>query len=143
MNIRPYCQGDIAALSERMYIPPGEYDDRQFEASGLILTGVADGTVIGCGGLIKIWQGRYQGFLLLSQEVPLGDWIKITLHTNRLFKKARAKGMRRIEGHVDPAVLPNIQWAAKALKMELETPGGMKAWSPDGRTFLQFARTWS
>jgi hypothetical protein len=103
--------------------------------TGPAFSGFIDGEIIGCCGLIEQWPGRAIGWALLGQCGPRA-FAMVHREAKRFLDE---QDYRRIETTVEHDFCNGHRWV-RALGFELETPDGMRAWSPDGRTFDLYAR---
>lgn len=92
-----------------------------------------EGSVIAMGGTIPIWENRAQAWMLLSNA---SSRHMLAIHKavrNHLIKSP----FTRIEATVDIGFKEGVRWM-KMLGFELE--GLMRAYRPDGKDMLLFAR---
>ncbi len=88
---------------------------------------------VACGGFVKIWPGRWQGWALLNTLTPK-HMLVITRHAKRILDLA----IGRIEISVDKEFAPGHRWA-ELLGFEVETPL-MRAYGPDGKDHVGYVR---
>ena len=102
---------------------------------GPAFSGFVGGGVVACAGLVPQGGGRAFCWALLSACGPA-----VFRQVRRAVKRGLdAYDFRRLEMTVDHDFENGRRWA-RTLGFRLETPDGMAAWSPDGRTFDLYAR---
>lgn len=98
-------------------------------------TALLHGEVLGCGGLIELWQGRAYAWALLAESAAP--------HLLRLTRGIRfrlaASSFARIEMVVDASFAPGARWA-EMLGFERETPRPLRSYLPGGRDAWLYAR---
>lgn len=93
---------------------------------------VVDGHIVACGGLCVQWEGRAVVWAILSKGAPL---VPVTRAVLRVIQ---SRGIpRRLECFVDVSFPQGIRWAEM---LGFQREGLMRAFSPDGRDHLLFAR---
>jgi len=108
------------------------------EVPGLAYSGVIDGQVVGCAGILPQAPWRAIAWALLSQEIPARCWPTIHRLVLRVLDEAHLRGYHRVEAVVDADFDAGIRWA-EMLGMRCETPQGMRGWGPEGGTHLMFS----
>ena len=96
-----------------------------------------DGFPVACGGIIRHWEGRGEGWVAVSQrcvgDVTIGRRLRqVALRT------LEACPLRRIEALVRCDSLVSQKWA-RSCGFELEAPL-LRAYGPDGADYQMFAR---
>lgn len=144
LELRPFKAADLHEVAEDFeFAHLIDYETARFiEHQGLAYTGVVDGKIIGCGGLYERWPGRFETFAFLGKVTGRHSWGVVTRAARELFARARAKGAHRIEADVDADFSKGKRWVVRLLDMTPETPAGRPRYSPDGRNFYLYARTW-
>lgn len=90
------------------------------------------GRVVACGGLCAQWEGRAVAWAIISEGAPLVAVTRSAIHVLGL------PGIpRRVECFVDVSFQEGIRWAEM---LGFQREGLMRAFSPDGRDHLLFAR---
>lgn len=96
--------------------------------------GLIDGRVVACAGVVPLWEGRADAWALVAQDIgPLGMHrlhFAVARHLKRF-------SFRRIEAACDASFLQAHRWL-ELLGFAYEGP--LKAYTPDGRDCLRFAR---
>ena len=106
---------------------------RMLEKMGTCWTGVVDGDPIACGGIIPVWPGRSQAWILLNEKTgPHMFWI-----TKRV-----AEALERTKGRIELTVRADFElghrWA-RMLGFSVETPR-MEAYGPQGEAHVGYVR---
>lgn len=104
-------------------------------ALGHAWTAIAGDTLIACGGLVELWQGRAYAWAVLAQEsgphfVALTRAIRFQLD---------AAPFGRIEMVVDATFRPGYRWA-ELLGFTLDAPEPLRSYLPGGRDAWLFSR---
>jgi hypothetical protein len=97
-------------------------------------TGIDNGVVVGCAGIIEIWPGRATAWALLSPDLNR-KMIKVHRSVERFLGMC---GVRRIETSVDAGFEDGHRWI-EMLGFKLEAPV-MSAYRPDGGDCSLYAR---
>jgi RimJ/RimL family protein N-acetyltransferase len=97
-------------------------------------TGFVDGRVVACAGVVPIWRGRGELWALIARDI--GKIGMHSLHYSVRIWLSRS-AYRRLEAHCDAAFLQAHRWL-RLLDFEYEGP--LRAYTPDGRDCLRFAR---
>lgn len=131
----------IQIQGAQAYLSPMQFNEEycRYLEGELAWTGV-NGSVLGCSGVLPLWEGRAMSWAVYDRRVESpSDWGRIFAKTKTILERAHELGHRRIETTVD-AEFPAAHRYAQALGFKDETPEGMEAYSPDGRTFHLYAR---
>ncbi len=96
-------------------------------------TGVVDGDVVFCAGVVPQWPGRYTAWALLSENSgPHMTWIT----------RAVRAGLETVQGRVELTVRvdfpPGQRWA-EILGFHVETPL-LRKYGPDGEDHIGYVR---
>jgi hypothetical protein len=139
MIVRPWQRGD----SERVLVQQAQrysgdladvsQDLTPLSEVGLAWTGEHDGLVIGCGGLLPVWENRAIAWMLIGENAG-PHFAAVHKHVKRFLDRCP---YRRIEAHVDVGFEQGIRWMAM-LGFELEVY--RRAFRPDGADMLEFVR---
>ena len=139
MIIVPYNPAHLESLllqPAQAYMRPffenAEYG-KALAIAGKSFTAIDGDRVLGCAGLIPYWEGRAEAWALLAKDIK-GQFIHIHLAAVRFLD---ACGFRRVEAHVDADFGCAKKWI-EMLGFEFEGP--LKAYTPDGRDCLRYAR---
>lgn len=90
------------------------------------------GRVVACGGLCVQWEERAVAWAIISHGAPLIPVTRSVLHV------LGQRGIpRRVECFVDVSFQEGIRWAEM---LGFQREGLMRAFSPDGRDHILFAR---
>lgn len=95
---------------------------------------VKDGIVLGCAGLIPIWEGRAAAWLILSDAVHHKEMRHVHVEVMRFLEMAP---YRRIETTVDSVFKQAHRWA---MMLGFKLEGKMKSYDPTGRDCWLYAR---
>lgn len=95
-----------------------------------------DGTVVGCGGLAKQWEGRYLLWSILARQCAGSIFFKVNRIVSR-FLAIHSAEIQRIEVTVD-ADFPQARRWVESLGFNCE--GLMKKFNPDGSDAYLFAK---
>jgi len=98
-------------------------------------TGVCNGVVMGCAGVIPMWQGRGVCWAYLSNQAEGRDFVKVHRAVKRFVDGIY---LQRLEMTVDCEFEPGHRWA-EMLGFELECER-MRAYRPDGGDCSLYAR---
>lgn len=118
----------------RRYITP-EYAEAL--ASQPSFTGLDGDVVVGCSGIIPVWENRAVAWAILSPTA--GKWmLQVTKAVRNFLDNC---GFRRVEISVDCGFTNGHRWA-KTLGFEAEQPEGyvMRAYRPDGGDCVLYSR---
>lgn len=138
MRLRPFQPSDLDNIDtqeeqafEGQYFAP----DMVAAACAYGFTLEHEGIIIGCGGIVPLWQGRSVAWTLLS--------VHVKRHMVVATKYARAAlescGVARVEMYVKKDFPQGHRWA-RMLGFDLEAET-MRAFYPDGSDFSLYART--
>jgi hypothetical protein len=106
-------------------------------------SGLLGHAVIGCAGILPQWPGRAIAWALLTRGLTARHFLHAHHKVAAVLRAAHAPvsegggGLRRIETSVDAGFDAGHRWA-RALGFEPE--GLMRAYSPDGRDHVLYAR---
>ena len=101
------------------------------DAPGVAYTGMADGRIIACAGVMEIWAGRGAAWAFLAQDKP--ETFRQVHRAVKLFLDSSA--MTRIEAYVDTDFPAAYRWM-KLLGFERETPAPMRAFAGSRDMYL-------
>lgn len=107
---------------------------RVLEGAGAF-TACADGRVVGCGGIHLIHPQRGLAWALVARDA--GPHF-VAIH-KAVARRLTASPLARIEAHVDRDFAAAQRWM-RLLGFVNETPQGMRAFTPDGRSCDLYAR---
>jgi len=99
-------------------------------------SGLLDGRIVGCAGILPQWPGRAIAWALLSHELCGRHFLRAHHQVLNVLRSAQHGGMRRIETSVDAGFNAGHRWA-RALGFRPE--GLMRAYSPEGRDHVLYA----
>ena len=120
-----------AQASFGQYVADLEYG-RKLD-NGHAFTGLDGDRIVGCAGLVEMWENRAMAWALLAADAGR-HFVTIHRAVAGFFEQAK---WRRIEATVDSDFAAGQRWI-KLLGFEHE--GRLKAYSPDGRDHDLFAR---
>jgi RimJ/RimL family protein N-acetyltransferase len=101
--------------------------------AGPAFTGIADGKIIGCVGLMKQWENRAIAWALLTSLTRH----HLTAITRAMMAFCAEAPFRRIEAAVDVGWTQSQRWHEL---MGFQWEGLARAYTPDGRDCLLYAR---
>lgn len=96
--------------------------------------GLIDGRVVACAGVVPMWEGRGDAWALIANDVRPKGMLQIHFAVRRFLKMS---GFRRIEAACDVGFPQAHRWLAL---LGFGYEGLLKAYTPDGRDCLRFAR---
>jgi len=99
-------------------------------------TGLVDGRVVGCAGVLPQWPGRAIAWALLTRDLTARHFLRVHLKVLRVLRGAQDRGVRRIETTVDAGFDAGHRWARL---LGFRPEGLMRAYSPDGRDHVLYA----
>lgn len=118
-----------------------DWSDEEWERLGVeaspSMTGLRDGWIIFCAGILPMWPGRAVAWALLADSVTRYDMLWIHRQVQWIIEQQIANGYRRIEAHVHEPFTPAHRWM-KMLNFENE--GLMRFYDPFGRHMRLYAR---
>jgi RimJ/RimL family protein N-acetyltransferase len=107
---------------------------------GVAMTAIEEGAngvrVAGCAGILFQWPGRGVAWTLLG-EIRRAEWVAVARRMESMLQSAHRTGTRRIEAAAD------AEFAAgnRLLRMlGFQPEGRMRAYSPEGRDHILYAR---
>lgn len=133
-HLRALMLQEAQAFMQPLLADPG-YADMLYTA-GPAYTAIDGDQVLASAGVMVIWEGRGIAWALLSQSVGPRAFIRVHRAVCRFFDLC---ALRRIETTVSPGFVQGHRWMA-SLGFVRETPGVMKAWTPDGQDMVLYAR---
>ena len=99
-------------------------------------TGMLEGRIVVCTGLIHVWPGRSIAWAFIADDIGVHGMVSLTRAVQR-FLNLRLN--ERIEAAVEADFLPGHRWA-RMLGFERETPGVMRHFFADGKDAVLYAR---
>lgn len=110
---------------------------KALEIPGMAWTALKNDEVLGCAGMIPVWEGRVIAWALFG-DIPKHSWILIFRKIQKEFRDALANhGRHRIETTTPVDFVPGHR-LAKMLGFEIE--GLMKEYGPDGKDHLMLGK---
>jgi len=106
------------------------------EKSDHSFTGMVDGKVIGCAGVIRYWEGRGEAWALFDPKIGRRLFVEIRQIVGRFFE---VSPYRRIEAVVVADFKPGRKFV-ESLGFRLEAPC-LKGYFPEGQDAALYART--
>jgi hypothetical protein len=103
------------------------------QQAGPSFSGIKDGRVLGCAGLVKQWENRAVAWSLLAGDVG-SDFIRVHRAVDRFLELS---DFNRIEAFVDANFEQGHRWIQM---LGFEPEGYMKQFNPDGGDALMYAR---
>jgi RimJ/RimL family protein N-acetyltransferase len=101
--------------------------------SGPAFTGIHEGCILGCAGLVKQWENRAIAWALLSSDIG-NEFVRIHRAVDRFLNLT---DFDRVEAHVDADFEQGHRWI-KMLGFKEE--GYMKRFNPNGGDAVLYAR---
>lgn len=144
MNVVPFKAHHLKTLSlqeEQQYLAQYMTDEQMIaiEQGGWGWSGVyPDGLVVGCAGVLPMWQGRGIAWAYLSDAAQGLEFIKVHKAVKKFLDSCY---LQRIEMTVDCDFKQGHRWA-RLLGFEMEAER-MKAYRPDGGDCALYARVLS
>ena len=129
-------------LEELMLQPAQEYARGDMEkkgygevlAKGDSFTGIIDGRIVVCAGVVPMWAGRGETWALIAGDIGKLGMRELHYAARRYLEMSQ---LRRIEAHCDASFKQAHRWL-KLLGFQYEGP--LAKYTPDGRDCLRFAR---
>lgn len=139
MIVEPYTPAHLTNLllqPAQAYLRPHmsnpEYG-RALQVPGLAFSCIEGDRVLGCAGLVPFWAGRAEAWAMFAANLNR-EFIYIHQAAVRFLDSC---GIRRVEAHVDAGFGQAQKWV-EMLGFEYEGP--LRAYTPDGRDCLRYAR---
>ena len=101
------------------------------------VTGLRDGEIIMCAGIIPRWEGRAISWALLGNAVGRYDMLWIHRQAKWFVETQLKNGFRRIEGHVHEPFKAGHRWMRM---LGFVSEGLMRQYDPQGRDMRLYAR---
>jgi RimJ/RimL family protein N-acetyltransferase len=134
MTVVPFLGEHMAQVGQALALTPGQI--AALERGELSWTALDDaGDVIGCAGVVKVWQGRYAAWAALSPERSGSHMRALTKAACAFFETL---GAGRVELSVREGFEPGHRWA-DMLGFTLET-AAMPRYGADGATHAMYVR---
>lgn len=137
---RPEHMGDIelqeAQACFRVLMSKATYGQALCEP-GLSFSGLVNGIIVGCAGVLPHWPGRAIAWAVLSNQIPARAWPAITRKVIQVFDAAHAQGHARIECTVDCEHYTGMEWVRR---LGFDKPVRLERYSPQGRDHFLYRR---
>jgi len=101
--------------------------------SGPAFTGIHEGRVLGCAGLVKQWENRAIAWSLLSSDIG-NEFVRIH---KAVYRFLELTDFDRVEAHVDANFDQGHRWIRM---LGFEKEGYMKRFNPNGGDAVLYAR---
>lgn len=101
--------------------------------SGPAFTGIHEGRVLGCAGLVKQWENRAIAWALLSGDIG-NEFVRIHRAVHRFLELT---SFDRVEAHVDADFEQGHRWIHM---LGFKQEGYMKQFNPNGGDAVLYAR---
>lgn len=133
MIFAPCTPAHLAEIMPRAAVVGVTKNDALSLLHGMAFSGWHDDKLVGCAGVLDIWQDRAMAWALLTPDTagcmrPITRFVKTVL---------AGHPARRIEAYVRCDFVAGIVWA-RMLGLQME--GKLSAFSPDGADHFMFAR---
>lgn len=102
-------------------------------ANGLAYAAVEGDTVLACAGLLPMWEGRAEAWALMGSDLKR-NFVAIHHAAQRFLSIA---DFRRIEAVVDAEFCNGKKWMER---LGFQPEGLMRAYTPDGRDCIRYAK---
>ena len=141
VTIRPYQPEDYLAITRR------EFDEITFKnrsnpdatarelAKGMAFTGVNEGGIIACGGVLPIWKGVGEAWAVTSPLVQKYPLVFAKTMRSKLIEIIIANSFERVQTIVDAEFRVSQRWLER---MGFKYEGEMEKYI-SGRTYLRYA----
>ena len=101
IEFRPYLPEHLRQLevqpAQRQWLARyGEPGYPEMLVSPYAWSGFVDGAVVGCSGIVTMWEGRGYAWCIFG-DIPRPAWVPIVSKIRRVVKDAQAAGFQRIE----------------------------------------------
>ena len=132
-------QMNMRDLDERMLKMAGDWEEklRNTMALGRTMTGMKDDIILGCGGILPLWEGVAEGWLLTADEIEQYPLAFHKLVRQFIAEAEDALDLHRIQIYVWSEFNKSIRWV-KSLGFENE--GLMRAFTTDKLDFYRMAK---
>lgn len=101
--------------------------------NGEAWTGVVDGKVVGCAGLLPQWEGRMIAWAFFSPEIPRAAWPRIVAKMRAVFAVA--------SGRVEAYVVSGHGAGCRLVQLlGFKVEGRMAKFAPDGSDCFMYAK---
>lgn len=113
-------------------------EDWSLFTKGPAITGLIDGTPIGCGGVIPVWPGLAEGWVAFNHSACRQHTLSVLRAVARFLKEVgAARNLRRIQAHVDATLPPtSLRWL-DILGFQYEH--SLPLYGPKGQTYHLYA----
>jgi len=141
IEIRPYIPGDYMKIQRRHFDSltfmnfPNPKLIAENLARGPAFTGVADGEIIASGGILPLWKGVGEAWVVSSDLVNLYPLTFAKVIWRKLKELIKIMNFERIQTTVDIEHKVSIAWVER---MGFEYEGPMRKYLA-GRTYLRYA----
>jgi hypothetical protein len=116
----------------RPYLSDPEYK-RALKVEGKSFTAISGENILACAGVMPIWKGRGEAWALMTLDFK-HDFLAFHYAAKRFLNIV---DMTRVEAHVDVGFDCAKRWVER---LGFEFEGKMRAYTPDGRDCLRYAR---
>lgn len=145
IDLAPFEPADLEAISlqvqqqaEMAALPDWRSLGEQVAVAGPAWTARAGGRVIACGGIGVHWKGRAEAWIFIASDMPRSMWVPLHRLVRRLTEQAIERlSLRRLEASCAYGWPPGRRWL-EMLGFQEECVA--RAYGPDGRDFVRFAR---
>lgn len=125
--------GIVPQAAQEGFAAPGTAE--LLAVPGLSWTGLWQGRVVGCAGVLPVWDGRAKTWAILDARFPRSQWIRTVAKIRRTLARAHALGYARIEADID-AEFVNGHRLARGAGFAPEAV--MEGYAPGGRDVVRY-----
>lgn len=132
-------QMNMRDLDKRMLEMAGNWEEKLLNtmALGRTMTGMKDDIILGCGGILPLWEGVAEGWLLTADEIEQYPLAFHKLVRQFISEAEEALNLHRIQIFVWSEFETSIEWVKR---LGFESEGLMKAFSADRQDFYRMAK---
>lgn len=138
MNVVPFEPEHLETImlqpqQEQFYAHVSPEYGQALAISGPAFTGILDGRILGCAGVVKQWENRAIAWALLSGDLG-NEFVRIHRAVKRFLDMT---DFHRVEAHVDANFEQGHRWIQM---LGFKPEGYMKEFNPNGGDAVLYAR---
>jgi hypothetical protein len=144
IEVRAFEPGDLALLElqpqqqmEMGALPDWRSLGAMLHGAGPAWTALLGGRAIGCGGFCVHVGGRAEAWCFMADGIPRAAWVALHRAVLARIPQLAALKVHRVEASTALGWPPGKRWLEM---LGFESEGVLRAYGPDRRDFLRFAR---
>jgi hypothetical protein len=144
IEVRAFEPGDLALLElqpqqqqEMGALPDWRSLGAMLHGAGPAWTALLGGRAIGCGGFCVHVGGRAEAWCFMADGIPRAAWVALHRAVLSRIPQLAALKVHRVEASTALGWPPGKRWLEM---LGFENEGVLRAYGPDRRDFLRFAR---